>query len=188
MIHHRNPSDQQQHLRSPSPDSRDNEPGDGNGNGTGGSGGGQYSLSRRPNDSPSASTISNSSIGGGQPQLGDKESMQRYRNVGSGGTAASPTTSVVPLVPEPPTSAMPSASTSTSAMSGKTTVQFSEVVERAQQLQARYGNRCRIHPWGCVEITEHRHLELSIKMYLDWAGLVVKCRFLACLFDYVRDL
>lgn len=157
MTHHRNPNDQkqqqQQHLRSPSPDSRDNEPSDGNGN------------SRRPNDSPSASTTSNSSIGA---QLGDKELIQRYRNASSGGTAGSPTNSVLPLVPEPPTSAIPS-------VPGKTTVQFSEVVERAQQLQAKYGNRCRTHPWGCVEISEHRHLELSIKMYLDWAGLVVRC-------------
>ncbi|KAF9352796.1 hypothetical protein BGX34_011964 [Mortierella sp. NVP85] len=164
MIHRRNPSDlQQQHLRSPSPNSRDNEPGDGSGNATGGNSGGQYSLSHRPNDSPPASTSSNSSIGG-SIQLGDKESMQRCRNANSGGAATSPRNSVLPMVPEPPSSTIPSASNSTSVTGGKTTVQFSEVVERAQQLQAKYGNRCKLHPWGCVEITEHRHLELTIKM------------------------
>lgn len=65
---------------------------------------------------------------------------------------------------------MGSASTATPA--AKMTVQFSEVVECAQQLQLKYGNRCKDHPWGCVEIHD-RHLELTIKMYLDWAGLVV---------------
>lgn len=57
----------------------------------------------------------------------------------------------------------------------KTTVQFSEVVEFAQQLQIKYGNKCRDHPWGCVELSEDVHLELTIKMYMDWAGLVVGC-------------
>ncbi|KAG0034997.1 hypothetical protein BGZ82_005449 [Podila clonocystis] len=57
----------------------------------------------------------------------------------------------------------------------KMTVQFSEVVECAQQLQIKYGNRCKDHPWGCVEIHD-RHLELTIKMYLDWAGLVASSR------------
>ncbi|KAG0335728.1 hypothetical protein BG000_007271 [Podila horticola] len=73
---------------------------------------------------------------------------------------------------------------STAAVSGsaptitptaKMTVQFSEVVECAQQLQLKYGNRCKDHPWGCVEIHD-RHLELTIKMYLDWAGLVASGR------------
>lgn len=60
---------------------------------------------------------------------------------------------------------------------GKTTVQFSDVVQCASQLQAMYGHRCKDHPWGCVEITEDRHLELTMKMYLDWAGLVVRIDF-----------
>ncbi|KAF9321517.1 hypothetical protein BGZ91_004510, partial [Linnemannia elongata] len=59
---------------------------------------------------------------------------------------------------------------------GKTTVQFSDVVQCASQLQAMYGHRCKDHPWGCVEITEDRHLELTMKMYLDWAGLVASER------------
>ncbi|KAG0345681.1 hypothetical protein BG004_003312 [Podila humilis] len=59
----------------------------------------------------------------------------------------------------------------------KMTVQFSEVVECAQQLQLKYGNRCKDHPWGCVKIVQgDRHLELTIKMYLDWAGLVASGR------------
>ncbi|KAF9385328.1 hypothetical protein CPC16_008014 [Podila verticillata] len=66
-------------------------------------------------------------------------------------------------------------STSTATPAAKMTVQFSEVVECAQQLQFKYGNRCKDHPWGCVEIHD-RHLELTIKMYLDWAGLVASGR------------
>jgi len=54
-------------------------------------------------------------------------------------------------------------------------VQFSEVVEYAQRLQTQYGKRCQDHPWGCVELSpEEPHLELTIKMYMDWAGLVVR--------------
>ncbi|KAF9389352.1 hypothetical protein CPC16_005880 [Podila verticillata] len=66
--------------------------------------------------------------------------------------------------------------TSTPGGGNKTTVQFSEVVEYAQLLQARYGGRCREHPWGCVELTPDHHLELTIKMYMDWAGLVASGR------------
>ena len=54
-------------------------------------------------------------------------------------------------------------------------MQFSEVVEYAQRLQTQYGKRCQDHPWGCVELSpEEPHLELTIKMYMDWAGLVVR--------------
>ncbi|KAG0085206.1 hypothetical protein BGZ92_009163 [Podila epicladia] len=63
----------------------------------------------------------------------------------------------------------------TATPAAKMTVQFSEVVECAQQLQLKYGSRCKDHPWGCVEIHD-RHLELTIKMYLDWAGLVASGR------------
>ncbi|KAG0097050.1 hypothetical protein BGZ93_003509 [Podila epicladia] len=71
----------------------------------------------------------------------------------------------------------PSGPTSTPGGGGsKTTVQFSEVVEYAQLLQARYGGRCREHPWGCVELSPDHHLELTIKMYMDWAGLVASGR------------
>lgn len=61
---------------------------------------------------------------------------------------------------------------------GKQTVQFSEVAEVAQRLQTKYGNQCTSHPWGCVEISEDFHLELTIKMYMDWAGLVVSLALL----------
>ncbi|KAF8943615.1 hypothetical protein BGZ47_005260, partial [Haplosporangium gracile] len=72
----------------------------------------------------------------------------------------------------------PSAATTQAPIktAGKTTVQFSDVVQCASQLQAKYGLRCKDHPWGCVEITEDRHLELTMKMYLDWAGLVASER------------
>ncbi|KAG0050908.1 hypothetical protein BGZ83_004307 [Gryganskiella cystojenkinii] len=61
--------------------------------------------------------------------------------------------------------------------SGKNTIQFSEVVEYAQLLQIQYGRRCQDHPWGCVELSrEEPHLELTIKMYMDWAGLVASGR------------
>lgn len=157
MIHHRNPSDlhRKQHLRSPSPDLRDNE-GDGGGNGS------QILLNRHTNDSSPVS-------GGGG------------RQTNSGGNATSPTNSSRLLAPgTSPSNAATSASVPASGSGirtgGKTTVQFSEVVECAQQLQAKYGNRCKIHRWGCVEITEHHHLELTIKMYIDWAGLVASGR------------
>ncbi|KAG0029341.1 hypothetical protein BGZ81_003887 [Podila clonocystis] len=70
----------------------------------------------------------------------------------------------------------PSGAMSTPGGGNKTTVQFSEVVEYAQLLQARYGGRCREHPWGCVELSPDHHLELTIKMYMDWAGLVASGR------------
>ncbi|KAF9945575.1 hypothetical protein BGZ70_003737 [Mortierella alpina] len=67
----------------------------------------------------------------------------------------------------------------------KTTIQFSEVVEYAQQLQSKYGGQCRDHPWGCVELSAHHHLELTIKMYMDWAGLVASGRLTM---DEIPDL
>lgn len=70
----------------------------------------------------------------------------------------------------------PPQSPSTPSSAKKTTVQFSEVVEYAQQLQIKYGQRCREHRWGCVELSEDVHLELTIKMYMDWAGLVASGR------------
>ncbi|KAG0041963.1 hypothetical protein BGZ83_001067 [Gryganskiella cystojenkinii] len=66
--------------------------------------------------------------------------------------------------------------TSSNTSTSKNTVNFSEVAEFAQQLQIKYGTRCKDHPWGCVEIASGQHLELTIKMYLDWAGLVASGR------------
>ncbi|KAG0000846.1 hypothetical protein BGZ65_004015, partial [Modicella reniformis] len=182
---HRRPGDQQQpqqqqHQKNvqspPSPDPRDDEPGGG-----GSSGGGQHPLSHRGRNSPPETGSSSFTMGaGGVPhQIGERESNQRYRHTGSGCTVTSPT---MPLGSGHSSSTMApslglvSASASTGGHGGKTTVHFSEVVECAQQLQLKYGNRCKDHPWGCVEITEHQHLELTIKMYLDWAGLVASGR------------
>ncbi|KAF9182599.1 hypothetical protein BGZ51_004652 [Haplosporangium sp. Z 767] len=116
----------------------------------------------------SASSISTTS---GSPHHTDTE-PRRFRHAsgdGEGlGDAPSPITGS--------TLESPSTSAAVPETAGKTTVQFSEVVECAQLLQEKYGNRCKHHPWGCVEITEERHLELTIKMYLDWAGLVASGR------------
>ncbi|KAF9363096.1 hypothetical protein BGX34_004863 [Mortierella sp. NVP85] len=90
--------------------------------------------------------------------------------VGLGGAIS--TSAVAGSSPAMPPPQSPSALLS----SRKTTVQFSEVVEFAQQLQIKYGNKCRDHPWGCVELSEDVHLELTIKMYMDWAGLVASGR------------
>ncbi|KAG0364294.1 hypothetical protein BGX24_004692 [Mortierella sp. AD032] len=84
---------------------------------------------------------------------------------------ASATPTVIPA-----TAASTSTPTPSTPTAGKTTVHFTEVVECAQLLHAKYRNRCKDHPWGCVEITEDRHLELTMKMYLDWAGLVASER------------
>lgn len=89
--------------------------------------------------------------------------------VGMGGGGAISTSAAAGSSPAMPPPQSPSALLS----ARKTTVQFSEVVEFAQQLQIKYGNKCRDHPWGCVELSEDVHLELTIKMYMDWAGLVV---------------
>ncbi|KAF9931023.1 hypothetical protein FBU30_010939 [Linnemannia zychae] len=69
-----------------------------------------------------------------------------------------------------------SSSSVNSSTNKQQTVQFSEVAEVAQRLQSKYGNRCTSHPWGCVELSEEFHLELTIKMYMDWAGLVASGR------------
>ncbi|KAG0359376.1 hypothetical protein BGZ54_009981 [Gamsiella multidivaricata] len=157
-ITHRPKGDQ--HLRSSSPDLGDDE--------------GHYALRRGLRDSPLDSTSPTSPVVG-QPHLIDEQglSQQQYRHLSNGGAVASSTTGAA-------TAPLPSSSTTTAGTTGgttgKTTVQFSEVVECAQLLQAKYGNRCKDHPWGCVKTTENRHLELTIKMYLDWAGLVASER------------
>ncbi|KAG0286991.1 hypothetical protein BGZ97_007233, partial [Linnemannia gamsii] len=110
---------------------------------------------------------------------------QRFRHPSGGSSAAAgvdadtdaacpPSTLRAGAATSAPTSTPPSAVPIKTA--GKTTVQFSDVVQCASQLQAKYGMRCKDHPWGCVEISEDRHLELTMKMYLDWAGLVASDR------------
>ncbi|KAG0201948.1 hypothetical protein BGX28_005392 [Mortierella sp. GBA30] len=150
------------HLRSPSPDPRDDDLA------------GHYShvsghvgLSQI-RGSPPDSVSSTSSLGGVQHNHAMDAETRRHRHL-SGGSGMDRTTGSL----SSPTSATTPTGTGST---GKTTVHFSEVVECAQLLQAKYGNRCKDHPWGCVEITEERHLELTIKMYLDWAGLVASGR------------
>ncbi|KAF9421661.1 hypothetical protein BGZ94_008770 [Podila epigama] len=105
--------------------------------------------------------------GGGGSSSASKPS---FSNSGSGVTTSSFTSAT-----EAGTTTASMSSNSRSS-SSKMTVQFSEVVECAQQLQKKYGNRCKDHAWGCVDIPHHGHLELTIKMYLDWAGLVASGR------------
>ncbi|KAF9966528.1 hypothetical protein BGZ70_002036 [Mortierella alpina] len=161
--------DDQQHLRSPSPDLRDDDLT------------GHYSRDsrregHRARDSPPDSISSASSAGASQlGQILDAEA-RRHRHLsggGSGGGNGLARSSSAASASSPTGAAM---GTTASGGAGKTTVHFSEVVECAQRLQTRYGDRCKDHPWGCVEIPGEQHLELTIKMYLDWAGLVASHR------------
>ncbi|KAF9896899.1 hypothetical protein BX616_006534, partial [Lobosporangium transversale] len=105
---------------------------------------------------------------------------QRHRR--ANGVVSSPITSPAVSGTIPP---VPQHISNSGNGNNKTTVQFSEVVEYAQQLQTKYGSRCRKHPWGCVVLAEDYHLELTIKMYMDWAGLVASGRLSM---DEVPDL
>ncbi|KAF9192517.1 hypothetical protein BGZ50_008483 [Haplosporangium sp. Z 11] len=127
-----------------------------------------------------------SSVGSNSPvirhaQGGSILSSQRHRR--ANGVVSSPISTAVAAVAAAATSTAAanggthaSAMTPPPAVPNKNTVQFSEVVEYAQQLQTKYGTRCKDHPWGCVELTEDHHIELTIKMYMDWAGLVASGR------------
>ncbi|KAF9311061.1 hypothetical protein BGZ91_006913, partial [Linnemannia elongata] len=89
------------------------------------------------------------------------------------GVVSSPISTVAAVIASAATAAAASTGMPSSpVVPGKQTVHFSEVAEVAQRLQTKYGNKCTSHPWGCVEISEDFHLELTIKMYMDWAGLV----------------
>ncbi|KAF9132013.1 hypothetical protein BGW39_000944 [Mortierella sp. 14UC] len=191
-LHHHHSSSQHQHqhhLRSPSPESRD--------------GASHYSQNRRDigssgrvgGEGRDTSVDLTSSNARHQRQhsssMTESSDSKRFRHPSSnssssgGGGLVGATfadTSVpfhraplaVPLLT--PTSTAPAAvptRTPTTPTAGKMTVQFSNVVECAQMLYDKYKGRCKDHPLGCVEITEDRHLELTMKMYLDWAGLVV---------------
>ncbi|KAH7046944.1 hypothetical protein BKA57DRAFT_464644 [Linnemannia elongata] len=93
------------------------------------------------------------------------------------GVVSSPISTVAAVIASAATAAAAStAMPSSPVVPGKQTVHFSEVAEVAQRLQTKYGNKCTSHPWGCVEISEDFHLELTIKMYMDWAGLVASQR------------
>ena len=134
--------------------------------------------------SPPSGSVTASSIGSTSPgSRVNNSSSKDYRNRRPNGVVSSPISSVtsssdalggtVSTSATTVASAAAATSPSSSTPYNKTTVQFSEVVEYAQQLQIKYGGRCPNHLWGCVELAEDYHLELSIKMYMDWAGLVV---------------
>lgn len=109
-------------------------------------------------------------------QLQPRHNHHRHTSSSGSALAFSPRSAseMAPLPLTARTSASNSGpATAPAAVPGKNTVQFSEVAEYAQLLQVKYGTRCKDHPWGCVEIASGQHLELTIKMYLDWAGLVV---------------
>ncbi|GJJ68874.1 hypothetical protein EMPS_01220 [Entomortierella parvispora] len=157
----------------------------------------------RVRDSPPESTSSNSSASshpshvdhrsylGHRPthhfrpsdgdQLQQQSRLHHHRHTSSSGSALAISPRSASEIAPLPLSTRASSSNSgpatrSLAAPGKNTVQFSEVAEYAQMLQVKYGTRCKEHPWGCVEIASGQHLELTIKMYLDWAGLVASGR------------
>ncbi|KAG0280519.1 hypothetical protein BGZ95_009839, partial [Linnemannia exigua] len=124
----------------------------------------QHSLSmNESSDSQRFQHASSSNSSGGVDNTTESTAVFTHR------ASATPTAT-------PAAAASTSTPTPSTPTAGKTTVHFTEVVECAQLLHAKYKNRCKDHPWGCVEITEDRHLELTMKMYLDWAGLVASER------------
>ncbi|KAF8936611.1 hypothetical protein BGZ58_003964 [Dissophora ornata] len=145
--------------------------------------------------SPPSGSVTASSIGSTSPgSRANNGSSKDYRNRRPNGVVSSPISSVASSsgalsgavstsatmaasgTPSGTASVVATTSSSSSTPYNKTTVQFSEVVEYAQQLQTKYGGRCPDHSWGCVELADDYHLELSIKMYMDWAGLVASGR------------
>ncbi|KAF9174320.1 hypothetical protein BGX21_005627 [Mortierella sp. AD011] len=153
-----------QHFRMHSPDPRDEDTA------------GDYMTGRcegvpRVRDSPPDLGPPSSSLGGHE-----RESQQRLRRVNSSGIVNSPTSRIPPPLSASSTSSAATGPGPSSGSTRTTTVHFSEVVECAQLLQSKYGHKCKDHPWGCVRISEDRHLELTMKMYLDWAGLVASNR------------
>ncbi|KAF9097661.1 hypothetical protein BGX23_008235 [Mortierella sp. AD031] len=118
-----------------------------------------------------AASIGSSSPASRNATGGPILSIPRHKR--TNGVVSSPISTVAAVIASAATAATMSPSP---VVPSKRTVQFSEVAEVAQQLQTKYGNRCKTHPWGCVEVSEDFHLELTIKMYMDWAGLVASGR------------
>jgi hypothetical protein len=138
-------------------------------------------LQSRVSPLGSAVSIGSNSPASRNPTGGPIPSTPRHKR--ANGVVSSPISTVAAVIASAATAAAAAAAMPSSPIgSGKQTVQFSEVAEVAQRLQTKYGNQCASHPWGCVEISEDFHLELTIKMYMDWAGLVVSCR---CLFFFI---
>ncbi|KAF9346735.1 hypothetical protein BGX26_001752 [Mortierella sp. AD094] len=144
----------------------------------------------------SASPASRSAVGVSSSLANSSSSSSNRHNRRPNGVVSSPIATVASAIASatgtsggniPPLPQQSSAigGSSGSGSNSKTTVQFSEVVEYAQQLQTKYGGRCKNHPWGCVELSEDFHVELTIKMYMDWAGLVASGRLTM---DEIPDL
>ncbi|KAF8954813.1 hypothetical protein BGZ46_002815 [Entomortierella lignicola] len=135
--------------------------------------------------SPASRSAAGSSSGSGS---GTNSSQNRHRR--ANGVVSSPISTVATAIASATGSSagnippMPSQSI-IGGNGNKNTVQFSEVVEYAQLLQTKYGKRCKKHLWGCVELSEDHHIELTIKMYMDWAGLVASGRLTM---DEIPDL
>ncbi|KAF9557842.1 hypothetical protein EC968_007410 [Mortierella alpina] len=165
-------------ISTPSPAARENEL----------NGGSHFRWESRLSPPGSVSSVDSASpgnrgtLGGGVSIL----STQRHRR--ANGVVSSPITvmgSTAAHTSAASSEALAAMDSTPTVPNSKTTIQFSEVVEYAQQLQSKYGNQCRDHPWGCVELSEHHHLELTIKMYMDWAGLVASGRLTM---DEIPDL
>ncbi|KAF9144059.1 hypothetical protein BGX30_013952 [Mortierella sp. GBA39] len=122
----------------------------------------------------SAASIGSNSPASRNATGGPIPSTPRHKR--TNGVVSSPISTVAAVIASAATAAAAAAMPSSPVVPGKQTVQFSEVAEVAQTLQTKYGNQCTRHPWGCVEISEDFHLELTIKMYMDWAGLVASQR------------
>ncbi|KAK3832680.1 MAG: hypothetical protein JOS17DRAFT_105388 [Linnemannia elongata] len=132
-------------------------------------------LQNRVSPLGSAASIGSNSPASRNATGGPIPSTPRHKR--TNGVVSSPISTVAAVIASAATAAAAAAAMPSSPIvPGKQTVQFSEVAEVAQRLQTKYGNQCQSHPWGCVEISEDFHLELTIKMYMDWAGLVASQR------------
>ncbi|KAF9130877.1 hypothetical protein BG015_003956 [Linnemannia schmuckeri] len=131
-------------------------------------------LQSRVSPLGSAASIGSNSPASRNATGGPIPSTPRHKR--TNGVVSSPISTVAAVIASAATAAAAAAMPSSPVVTGKQTVQFSEVAEVAQRLQTKYGNQCSSHPWGCVEISEDFHLELTIKMYMDWAGLVASQR------------
>ncbi|KAG0380689.1 hypothetical protein BGX24_006022 [Mortierella sp. AD032] len=167
---HRQRDDQSVTL---SPRARENEPGGGSLFFPVGSPDVSSPLQSRVSPLGSAASIGSNSPASRNATGGPIPSTPRHKR--TNGVVSSPISTVAAVVASAATAATASMPSSP-IVPGKQTVQFSEVAEVAQRLQTQYGNRCTSHPWGCVELSEDFHLELTIKMYMDWAGLVASGR------------
>ncbi|KAF9113895.1 hypothetical protein BGX27_000584 [Mortierella sp. AM989] len=167
-------------VTTPSPGPRDNESGGHFRWGTS-----ETSIQNRLSPPGSITSSAGSPSSASRPVAGGSSSSSYGRHRRANGVVSSPISVASIAASSSNVPPLPQQSSTSGSNSNKTTVQFSDVVEYAQQLQTKYGNRCKSHPWGCVELTEDYHLELTIKMYMDWAGLVASGRLTM---DEIPDL